>query len=255
MSKFNALVADDVSSLRALLKTHLKKFDCSVVKEVEDGSKVISAIEKTMPNIVFLDINMPGQDGLSILKTLSEQGIHRDVWMISGETDKETKEKALQYGARGFIEKPFTLLSLEKVFADYRAASNTIRDNVKNRSVLIADDEPLMRELLKGMLSKMDCDINYEASTGSEVLEVLRSDKLPEVIFLDIEMPEKTGLEIVEIIRRESIPVFSVIVSAHGTFENVQTAMNAGADGFVVKPYSQKKIEQALAKFDKTKKN
>ncbi len=252
MSKLNALVADDIESLRELLKMHLKKFGCRVIKEVEHGDKVIAAIQKTSPDIVFLDINMPGMDGLSILKHLSDNEIHSNVWIISGSTDKSSRDTAIQYGARGFIHKPFNSASLQQVIDEYQCASTKTYQKNK-RSVIIADDEPLMRKLLQNMLAKMDCEVQFKLGGGKDVVDILRGDKIPDVTFLDIEMPELNGLEVLNIIKKEKIPTFTVMVSAHGTVENVQTAMNAGADGFVVKPYNKKKIEQVLAKFDKTK--
>lgn len=249
MPKLNALIADDVESLRALLKTHLKKFDCQVVKEVDNGNKVIAAIQQSKPDIVFLDINMPGMDGLSIVKYLTEHEIHKDVWMISGETDQQTRDTALRYGAKGFIQKPFNIAALQQALEDYRRVSMNKIVKQNKCSVIIADDEPLMRQLLKSMLNKLDCEITYEFSDGKEVVNALHSDCIPDILFLDIEMPGLNGLDVLEIVKKEKIETFTIIVSAHGTFENVQTAMGAGADGFVVKPYSEKKIEQVFSKF------
>ena len=67
MEKIKTLIADDVEGLRLLLKAHIKQFNCTVIKEIEDGSKVIEAIQQTNPDLVLLDINMPGKNGLDIL--------------------------------------------------------------------------------------------------------------------------------------------------------------------------------------------
>lgn len=251
MSKLTALIADDVEGLRALLKTHLRQFDCTVIKEVEDGGKVIAAVEKYRPDIVFLDINMPTLDGISILKHLSENNIHRDVWIISGDTDDETKHYALQHGARGFIEKPFNTAKLKQTFSDFRLTSNTGYVEKIKKTVMVVDDEPLMRKLLKSVLEKLDCNVKYEASSGKEAISFLHGNASPDIVFLDIEMPDIDGLEVLNIIKQEKIPTFVVMVSAHSTFENVQAAMGSGADGFVVKPYSDKKISQVIAKYEK----
>ena len=250
MSKISVLIADDVTELRALLKVHLKQFNCQVNKEVEDGSKVIAAIQQEKPDMVFLDINLPNRDGISILQELSENKICDNVWMITGETDEKIQELAKWYGAKGFIHKPFTAATLQHAVEQYK---KSISDSNNSCSVIIADDEPLMRELLKNVLAKMNCNTLKEAGTGKEVIDSLRSGTPVDITFLDIEMPELNGLETLKIIKKEKIPTFTIIVSAHGTFENVQTAMNAGADGFIVKPYSEKKVEQLIAKFRKSK--
>jgi two-component system chemotaxis response regulator CheY len=216
---------------------------------------VIHAIRKTRPDIVFLDIEMPGENGLEILKQLTECKIHDKVWIISGDDEQSTIEKAHDYGARGFIRKPFTLDNLNKVFTLY----NKITKDQNNDSlsdftkVMLADDEPLMQELLEQVLIDNQCIVEAKASSGKEIIGILDGGWVPEMTFLDIEMPNGNGMVVLKHIKTNDIPTFTVMVSAHGTFDNVKTAMDAGADGFIVKPYSEKKIEQIISKYKKSK--
>ena len=252
--KIKVLIADDVSGLRDLLKTHLRGFNCEVCKEVDDGRKVIEAIKQTNPDMVFLDIDMPGENGLEVLKKISEQQIHDKVWIISGDENKLSISLAREYGARNFIRKPFTMENIESavsLYQDIIKKELTLGKSpgAKATRVLIADDEKLMLELLEKVLVKNDCTIEYRALSGHKVIEQFESGEIPEMTFLDIEMPDGNGLDVLSYIKEKNISTFTVMVSAHGTFENVQSAMESGADGFVVKPYSEKKIQQVIKKY------
>jgi len=255
MDKIKALIADDVKELRQLLKRQISRYNCEVVKEIAEGNLVIEAIRKTAPDIVFLDINMPGKNGLDILKELSEKNIHNKVWIISADDDKETIERARDFGAMGYITKPFSVQELEQTFQLYREFSVKKQENIDNSpsiEVFVVDDEILMQKLLEKILVKCHCKIVKTLSSGNELIAAISESTLPEILFLDIEMPNGSGLDVLQHFRENTISVFTVMVSAHGTFENVKTAMDAGADGFIVKPYTTAKIEQIIRKYKKS---
>ena len=260
MEKIKTLIADDVEGLRLLLKAHLKQFNCTVIKEVDDGNKVVKAIQQTSPDLVLLDINMPGKNGLEILRELSEKNIHDKVWIISGDDDQETIKRSIEYGAKGFIGKPFTLEKLEEAFSTFKSmTTNTSSDQAEKSAslypkVTLADDEELMQYLLEKILTDHQCIVEHKAASGKEIIDLLDKNIISDMTFLDIEMPDGNGLEVLKHIKDNNIPTFTVMISAHGTLENVKTAIDAGADGFIVKPYSEKKIEQIIEKYKKSKK-
>jgi len=256
MEKIRTLIADDVEGLRTLLKAHLKQFNCDVIREVADGSEVLDAIQQSAPDMVFLDINMPGKNGLDILKEVSEQKIHDKVWIISGDDDQQTIRQAQESGAKGFISKPFTLEKLEQTFRLY----HKIADNKKSAGtepiytkVILADDEESIRDQLEKELINCQCVVEAKFSSGNELINMLESGWVPEMSFIDTEMPNGNGLQALKYIKDNVIPTFSVIVGTQGTVENIKTAMDAGADGFIVKPYSEKKIEQLVEKYKQSK--
>ncbi|MDH5259607.1 MAG: response regulator, partial [Gammaproteobacteria bacterium] len=89
------------------------------------------------------------------------------------------------------------------------------------------------------------------AFSGNDVISRFESGIVPDITFLDIEMPDGDGLEVLKYIKDNKVKTFSVMVSAHGTFENVKNAMDSGADGFIVKPYSEKKVVEMIKKYRK----
>ena len=122
--------------------------------------------------------------------------------------------------------------------------------SVNKVAVLIADDEPLMRQLLASILRSMGyVNITY-AADGPQAVAAINDDGV-EIAFLDIDMPGFTGIEVLEIAKSTRPDCFFVIVSSHSGLDNVLAALNCGARGFIVKPYNAQKIHDVLLKFGK----
>ncbi|WP_052064854.1 response regulator [Rhodococcoides fascians] len=101
--------------------------------------------------------------------------------------------------------------------------------------ILIADDEPLVRAGIIGILgTEPDLNVVCEAATGREALDMARS-RLLDAAVLDIRMPELSGLEVLRELRRDNSTLPCLIVTTFGEDDYVSEAMNCGADGFVLK--------------------
>ena len=122
----------------------------------------------------------------------------------------------------------------------------SIKSN-RNLRVLIVDDEPLMRERLAGFLL-LEYDSNIiTAVNGVQAVEMhKRFQDSINITFLDIEMPKMNGLKALTEIRIVNPMSYIVIVSGVGTMTNVKSAMAFGVDGFIVKPYCDEKISEAM---------
>jgi len=105
------LVVDDERNVRATLKGVLEDEGYSV-RTVSSGEEAIKAARRTSPDLILLDIWLPGIDGLEVLEKLGETGSDAMVVMISGHGSVETAVRATKLGAFDFIEKP---LSLDRV--------------------------------------------------------------------------------------------------------------------------------------------
>ncbi|TFW19190.1 response regulator [Massilia arenosa] len=116
--------------------------------------------------------------------------------------------------------------------------------------VLVADDEGVMRTLLASLLRQAGYPGIVYAADGQQALDVLSDPAAPvDLAFLDIQMPGFTGLELLGMLPAQAVP-FCVIVSAHSALENVLAAVQAGARGFIVKPYAARQVGDILAKFE-----
>jgi excisionase family DNA binding protein len=100
------LVVDDDSRLRAYLRVNLEFAGYAVV-EAENGEQALAAIEDQAPELVLLDVVMPGIDGWQLLRQVEERHGSIPVIMFSGQVDDEAAAEAASRGARGFVGKPF----------------------------------------------------------------------------------------------------------------------------------------------------
>jgi len=114
-------------------------------------------------------------------------------------------------------------------------------------SILIVDDVGTVRSFLNQTLMHLGIDDVREASTAAQCLSECKEKEF-NIIFLDIELPDGDGKEIISHINDISPEANVVMVSAHSTVENVKDAIDKGAKGFVVKPFTPKKIAAMLKK-------
>jgi len=111
--------------------------------------------------------------------------------------------------------------------------------------VLIVDDALFMRRMLRRLLETMGCEIVGEAADGVEALEQFKKLK-PDLITLDIVMPNLDGIETVKQLRALDKDVKIVMVSALDQRQALLEAVRQGADDYVVKPFDPGNIEAAI---------
>ena len=114
-----------------------------------------------------------------------------------------------------------------------------------SKRILIADDSSFMRTMIKGVLSKAGYEVVEEAESGEEVIK--KYDELkPDLVTLDIVMVGEGGLQTAkEIIRRDPAAKL-LMVSAMGQQALVVEAIQAGAKGFVVKPFEPEQLVEEV---------
>lgn len=108
-------------------------------------------------------------------------------------------------------------------------------------SVLMVEDEPEMRDLLRNTLQKVGVDMVGEAGDGKTALEACVENSY-DITMLDIGLPDMDGLSVLKAMKRLNKKAFVVLVTADDSIESIQTAISSGANGYVVKPYSYEKI-------------
>lgn len=117
--------------------------------------------------------------------------------------------------------------------------SNTIR-------VVLADDHVFVRDGIKSLLeNEANIEVVGEATDGVEALKTVEITK-PDLLILDIRMPNMTGIEVVEKLRNQNNPVKIVMLSMHESEEYVLKSIKAGADGYLLKGSSKEEFLKAL---------
>lgn len=112
---------------------------------------------------------------------------------------------------------------------------------------LVVDDEPLVREMLNDILIDLGYDVVGQANDGISAIEKAAQLK-PDVICLDINMPEMSGLDALASIKTSNKSIVVIMVTANNDSSTVQQAIRTGADGYILKPFNAQQIVRAVNK-------
>lgn len=119
MSSISVMIVDDQMPMRSILRSLLSRSGYQVIAEAANGAKAIELNRFYKPDVICLDITMPGMDGIETLTKIKQE--HPDVMaiMITGHSSRKDIEAAIEAGASGYIVKPIhagkTLKTLEKL--------------------------------------------------------------------------------------------------------------------------------------------
>jgi two-component system, chemotaxis family, chemotaxis protein CheY len=114
-------------------------------------------------------------------------------------------------------------------------------------TVLICDDSILIRKKLRTTLEKCKCEQIYEAENGAVAVEIAKENN-PDIIFMDIVMPDKNGIEALKEIHEFNPNIKVVMASSVGTNDNLKEALENGAYDFIQKPITLEAVTLLIEK-------
>jgi two-component system chemotaxis response regulator CheY len=114
-----------------------------------------------------------------------------------------------------------------------------------SRTVMIVDDSLFMRNILRGILAEMGYIVAAEAASGIEAMKNLHTNH-PDIILLDIILPDSNGLDLLESIITACPDSKVVVCSSIGQALVIQKAMDLGAKAFIQKPFIPEKVAEVL---------
>jgi two-component system, chemotaxis family, chemotaxis protein CheY len=107
MMAVNVLIVDDLAFIKIVLRDIIEKSGFRVVGEASNGEQAISLYQDTRPDVVLMDITMPGMDGLTAMKKIREIDPAARIIICSALGQQRLILQAIQQGAKDFIVKPF----------------------------------------------------------------------------------------------------------------------------------------------------
>lgn len=111
----------------------------------------------------------------------------------------------------------------------------------QQKKILIADDDGMLRDLLKAMLRSDGHTIVGEAGNGEQALS-MAAQLAPEVLLLDIHMPKMDGLACLDTLKEKHPNTTVIMISGDASLPSVKDALARGARGFIVKPFNAAKV-------------
>ena len=240
------VVEDNPTNLK--LVTNLLEFEGYRVLQAVDAEAALAVLAHTRPDLVLMDIALPGMDGLALTRKLKAAEKTRDICIValSAFAMKGDEEKALAAGCAGYITKPIDtrkLLGQVVGFLAPRAAS-TFKAAGK---ILVVDDNETDRKLLCAILQAEGLE-TLQAADGEQALAVLEGQAIGAVIS-DILMPKMDGFNLCRTVRKSGrgreLP-FIFYTASFTSAADEALALQAGADRFLHKPAPAKAILNTL---------
>lgn len=112
--RMTCLIVDDSAFMRFHLKRLMDSFENVIASEAANGNEAISEYRRLRPDIVLMDIIMPGLEGVETVRRIRQEDQGARVIMISSVSYREKVEEALAAGARCFVAKPVTTDALKE---------------------------------------------------------------------------------------------------------------------------------------------
>jgi len=111
--KNKVLIVDDDAAIRTLFENTFS--DACRIFSAAEGEAALELIDREKPDLVFLDIEMPGISGLEVLRRIKKSGLAPVVWMLTGKEELAVITEAISLGASGYLTKPFELPRLRTI--------------------------------------------------------------------------------------------------------------------------------------------
>ena len=221
--KPRVLIVDDQEGVRLTLEGIIADQGYNVTG-VGSGHQAIQAVRETDFNVAFMDIRMPGLSGLETLKEIRKSSPETAVVMMTGYAADAEVMEALNEGAFSVIYKPF----------DPKLVLSMMQSAKPVTSVLVVDDRPASRTLLRGIIEDNGYDV-AEASGGTEAIDMARQRHY-DVVLMDIRMPDKDGLTAYEEIKEIDPEARVVFITGFPLDEDSGAALEVLANPVAFKP-------------------
>lgn len=222
------LVVDDDEVVRDQMRRFLAREGCDVVT-AKDGTEGLKLARQVKPALITLDVLMPGCDGWSVLQELKADPELANIPVVML-TMADERNRAYALGAADYMMKPIDRDALRKLITKFwsGAPGPALR-------VLIVEDDENTRQQWHRILSTEGCDVD-EAENGRVALERLISAP-PDLIILDLLMPEMDGFEFLVELRKQpafkAMPV--VVVTAATLSKDDHRRLNGGVERVLAK--------------------
>ena len=222
------LVIDDDATARDLLTRALLK-EGFRVETAADGRQGLELSRRIRPDVITLDVLMPGMDGWAVLQELKADADLTDIPVIMLSMIDE-KHLGFSLGASDYLMKPVNRQQMIDILEKYRRSGV-----VRTLRVLVVEDDVDVRTMLSMILKDENWHV-VEASDGREALEKV-SEEIPDLILLDLMMPDLDGFEFVAELQqrseRQHIPI--IVLTAKELSVQEQEKLRGSVERIMVK--------------------
>jgi len=191
-----------------------------------------SRLALSSPDVMLIDLSFPGteEDGLALLRELTELTPQLPVIVFAGRDTLADRLAVSRLGAKQFLHKPATTEEIFRAISRVLAKTQSLQ-----AKVLIVDDDAAVLAHLSALLKPWGLEV-ITLTEPQRFWEMLLTTS-PNLVILDLEMPQVSGLELCRVVRQDiqwgDLPI--LVVTAHTDAESLQQAFTVGADDFITK--------------------
>ncbi len=260
------LVVDDILPNVKLLEAKLSSEYYDVLTATS-GEEALEKVLNESPDIVLLDVMMPGMDGFEVCKTIKDNPdvAHIPVVMVTALTDAEDKVRGLVSGADDFLSKPIndvalmarvrSLVRLKMAMDEWRIrentanqlgvvgeASNVMTEPVEGARVLVVEDKDFEKKKVEETLAQ-DHDIVMSAESGAKAMEMASKQDF-DLIIVSLDLEEEDGLRLCSHLksneRTRALPI--LMIGEDGDMSRIAHGLEIGAHDYIIRPVDRNEL-------------
>jgi len=234
-NKASILIVDDETGMRETLLDILEDVGYHVAIAV-DGYEAIQKVEENAFDVIFMDVKMPGLDGIDAFKEIKKIQPAATVVLITAYAVDDRIRDALREGAYRVLNKPLDLQTMIDLVEGIKVGGH----------ILVVDDDPHTHAIFKETLETKGYTVNI-ARSGEEAIRIARENK-HDVIFIEMKLPTMNGLETYRAIRRINSEVVAVMMTAYprAASDFVIQALMEDAYTCLYKPFGEEGVIQLV---------
>jgi two-component system, chemotaxis family, chemotaxis protein CheY len=253
------ILVDDQESYRKTVKNILNIIgNIDIIAEASTGDEYLKLLETHKPDITFMDIEMPGIDGIETTKRALEKDKDLVIIGLSMYANEDYINRLIDVGARGYLLKLSNNYKLfENIIAHPEAeiffserAKEISESRDKKQTVLLVDDFETNVIVISSALKSANFNVIKATHPDEALKEAMKADKL-DLIVADYNMPGMNGAEFITKLRTETKfkKTPALILSSDNADEKKQAAKKAGASGWIKKPFQLGKFLKIIEQF------
>ena len=249
------LIVDDELVIVNMIKRNLERTGEYRVMAETKGTRALSVAKRFKPDLILLDIRMPDKNGLEVLEELKKdkKTISIPVIILTAVDSEKAKSKAFRQYDEDYLVKPVTDKDLRKKIKETLnrydkslGKDGFIETEKTEKKILVVDDEKSICDLFKKFLMSK----GFKTHLCQEPRKAIKmfSEIKPDMLILDLVMPDVDGMEILSEIKE--LKIKSKIIVLTGVHDSIifEDAIKLGADDIIVKPCSMDQVEATIAK-------
>ncbi|MCP4634125.1 MAG: response regulator [candidate division Zixibacteria bacterium] len=243
------LLADEDIQIKELLEDTLQTIGYKV-RSADDLLSAVTQLERNPVDMIILSNELVKTDNYSVVKDIRVNHGNIPIILITEPVFDIDYDEARDAGVDEFLKRPFRIERIEKTIEETLTLYDFRQIGLHaflNEKVLVVDDDDRLRSMLTEALRNYGYR-TFGAMDGPEALSILERERF-DIVITDIRMPDMDGITLMKKIKNRFPRVPVVIITGYAHAYTRQKVFEAGADGFLSKPFRLRRIEEILRNF------